>query len=126
MHVCCASSQDNSQVSERSSATRFRMLMPVQVDARWQIVEDSEKRLRLRRVMRTKNFTKALELFQRVGQVAEAEGHHPDLHLEGWNNVSIELWTHARNGLSENDFIVAAKFDDIDLADLLSKRQPEL
>jgi hypothetical protein len=44
----------------------------------------------------------------------------------GWNNVSIELWTHARDGLSENDFIVAAKFDDIDLADLLSKKQPEL
>jgi 4a-hydroxytetrahydrobiopterin dehydratase len=44
----------------------------------------------------------------------------------GWNNVSIELWTHARNGLSENDFIVAAKFDDIDLADLLSKKQPEM
>jgi 4a-hydroxytetrahydrobiopterin dehydratase len=46
--------------------------------------------------------------------------------ITGWNNVSIELWTHARNGLSENDFIVAAKFDDIDLADLLSKKQPEV
>ncbi|WIA09018.1 hypothetical protein OEZ85_008432 [Tetradesmus obliquus] len=109
-------------VMDMQTAEKYRE----QVDPRWQIVEDSEKRLRLRRVMRTKNFTKALELFQRVGQVAEAEGHHPDLHLEGWNNVSIELWTHARNGLSENDFIVAAKFDDIDLADLLSKKQPEV
>lgn len=109
-------------VMDRPTAEKYKE----QVDPRWQIVEDSEKRLRLRRVMRTKNFTKALELFQRVGQVAEAEGHHPDLHLEGWNNVSIELWTHARDGLSENDFVVAAKFDDIDLADLLSKKQPEL
>eukprot|EP00882_Tetradesmus_deserticola_P001423 GHRQ01001539.1.p1 GENE.GHRQ01001539.1~~GHRQ01001539.1.p1 ORF type:complete len:179 (+),score=37.46 GHRQ01001539.1:159-695(+) len=108
-------------VMDRPTAEKYKE----QVDPRWQIIEDTEKRLRLRRVMRTKNFTKALELFQRVGQVAEAEGHHPDLHLEGWNNVRIELWTHARNGLSDNDFIVAAKFDDIDLADLLSKKQPE-
>jgi 4a-hydroxytetrahydrobiopterin dehydratase len=76
--------------------------------------------------MRAKNFKKAIELFRRVGEVAEAEQHHPDLHLEGWNNCTIDLWTHARNGLSENDFIVAAKIDQLDLSDLLSKRQPEL
>eukprot|EP00775_Hariotina_reticulata_P013736 gene13736-13857_t len=95
-----------------------------QIDPRWQIVEDGQKRLRIRKAVRTKNFTKALELFQRVAQVAEAEGHHPDLHLEGWNNVTIELWTHARDGLSENDFIVASKLDSLALEDLLSKKQP--
>lgn len=50
--------------------------------------------------------------------------------LQGWNNVTIELWTHERNGLSENDFIVAAKIDEVlaqpDVAQLLSKKQPEL
>jgi len=96
------------------------------VDKRWQIIEDDEQRLRLRRTMRTKNFLKGLELFKRVGEVAEAEGHHPDLHLVGWNNVTVELWTHARDGLSENDFILAAKIDNISKDDLLSKKQPEL
>ncbi len=67
----------------------------------------------------------ALELFKRVGQVAEEEGHHPDLHLESYNNVCIELWTHARDGLSDNDFILAAKLDCLQLDDLLSKRQPD-
>ena len=48
-----------------------------------------------------------------VAEVAEADGHHPDLHLEGYRNVSIELWTHAIGGLSENDFILAAKIDQL-------------
>lgn len=50
--------------------------------------------------------------------------------VQGWNNVTIELWTHERDGLSENDFIVAAKIDEVlakpDVASLLSKKQPEL
>lgn len=121
----------------------------------------------------------ALELFQRIGEVAEAEGHHPDLHLvvsfggrgctngergrgaaclvhlpaltspgpqpqpnacytrplpvdpphprplaQGYNTVAVELWTHARSGLSENDFIMAAKIDALPLGDLLSKKPP--
>jgi 4a-hydroxytetrahydrobiopterin dehydratase len=51
------------------------------------------------------------ELFRRVGEVAEAEGHHPDLHLVSYHDVAVELWTHAIGGLSENDFILAAKID---------------
>ena len=43
--------------------------------------------------------------------IAEDDGHHPDLHIEGYRNVSVELWTHAIGGLSENDFILAAKID---------------
>eukprot|EP00803_Ostreobium_quekettii_P002466 evm.model.scf_1061.4 EVM.evm.TU.scf_1061.4 scf_1061:28224-30556(-) len=90
----------------------------------WQIVEDEEKRLRIRRNFRSRNFLKGLELFRRIGEVAEAEGHHPDLHLEGWNRATVELWTHSRGGLTENDFIMAAKIDDIKKDDLLrSKRK---
>jgi 4a-hydroxytetrahydrobiopterin dehydratase len=60
---------------------------------------------------RVKDFATALDFFARVGQVAEAEDHHPDLHLTGYRNVSIELSTHAVGGLTENDFILAAKID---------------
>ena len=48
-----------------------------------------------------------------MAQAAEDDGHHPDLHIAGYRNVSIELWTHAIGGLSENDFILAAKIDRI-------------
>ncbi|MFO0929868.1 MAG: 4a-hydroxytetrahydrobiopterin dehydratase [Gemmataceae bacterium] len=51
-----------------------------------------------------------------MGQVAEAEGHHPDLHLTGYRNVAVELSTHAIGGLSENDFILAARIDQLPVA----------
>ena len=54
-----------------------------------------------------------IDFFNRCAEVAEADGHHPDLHLEGYRNVSVELWTHAIGGLSENDFILAAKIDQL-------------
>lgn len=57
-----------------------------------------------------KDFVSALAFVNRVGALAEAEGHHPDVHLT-WGAVDIELWTHAIHGLSENDFILAAKID---------------
>jgi 4a-hydroxytetrahydrobiopterin dehydratase len=58
-----------------------------------------------------KNFVEAISFINRVGEVAEAEQHHPDLHLTGYRNVKVVLTTHAIGGLSENDFIVAAKID---------------
>ena len=54
-----------------------------------------------------------MDFFRRVAEIAEADGHHPDLHLAGYRNVWIELWTHAIGGLSENDFILAAKIDQV-------------
>ena len=48
-----------------------------------------------------------------VARLAEDEGHHPDLHIEGYRHVWIEIWTHAVGGLSENDFILAAKIDGL-------------
>jgi len=65
----------------------------------------------IRKDWRVKDFMAAIDFFTAVAQLAEAEGHHPDLHLEGYRNVWIELWTHAIGGLSENDFILAAKID---------------
>jgi 4a-hydroxytetrahydrobiopterin dehydratase len=68
---------------------------------------------RIRKDWTVKNFATGLDFFQRVGQLAEADNHHPDLHLEGYRNVWIELSTHAIGGLSENDFILAAKINDL-------------
>jgi 4a-hydroxytetrahydrobiopterin dehydratase len=68
---------------------------------------------RIRRDWKVKNFMAAMGFFHRVAEIAEDDGHHPDLHLEGYRNMSIELWTHAIGGLSENDFILAAKIDQV-------------
>jgi 4a-hydroxytetrahydrobiopterin dehydratase len=54
-----------------------------------------------------------IDFFNRCAEIAEEDGHHPDLHIEGYRNVSVELWTHAIGGLSENDFILAAKIDQL-------------
>lgn len=58
------------------------------------------------------DFKSGLAFVNKVGELAEQEGHHPDIHL-GWGKVRIVLWTHAINGLSENDFVLAAKCDEI-------------
>lgn len=60
-----------------------------------------------------KHFQDALAFLNRVGEIAEAEQHHPDLHLTGYKKVRIALTTHAIGGLSENDFILAAKIDEV-------------
>jgi len=60
-----------------------------------------------------KDFMTAIRLFSDIARVAEAKDHHPDLHLTGYRNVAVELSTHAVGGLSENDFILAAKIDEI-------------
>ena len=59
----------------------------------------------------------AIDFFNEVAALAEAEGHHPDLHLVGYRDVAIEVWTHAIGGLSENDFILAAKIDALPVAE---------
>jgi len=58
------------------------------------------------------DFLKALEFVNRAGAIAEQEGHHPDLHLS-WGNVGVEIWTHKIDGLTESDFILAAKIDAV-------------
>jgi 4a-hydroxytetrahydrobiopterin dehydratase len=79
----------------------------------WKLTADGR---RIRREWRVKDFATALDFFNRVGQVAEQEDHHPDLHLTGYRQAAIELWTHAVNGLTQNDFILAAKIDTLPVA----------
>jgi 4a-hydroxytetrahydrobiopterin dehydratase len=65
---------------------------------------------RLEKEYRFPDFRQALAFVNRVGELAEQEGHHPDIEL-GWGRVKLTLWTHSIGGLSENDFILAAKAD---------------
>jgi len=65
---------------------------------------------RLAKAWKLADFAAALALVNRIGAIAEAEDHHPDIAL-AWGRVGVELWTHAAGGLTENDFIVAAKID---------------
>jgi 4a-hydroxytetrahydrobiopterin dehydratase len=76
----------------------------------WRLTDD---RKRIRREWRVKDFATALDFFQRIAVIAEQEDHHPDLHLTGYRNVAIEMSTHALGGLSENDFILAARIDQL-------------
>lgn len=75
----------------------------------WMLIDQCHM---LARTFSLKDFKEALDLANKIGAIAEAEGHHPDLTL-GYGNLGVELTTHAIGGLSENDFIVAAKIDEL-------------
>ena len=76
----------------------------------WALSPDGKK---IRKEWTAKDFSTAIDFFQRIADVANREDHHPDLHLTGYRKVAIELSTHAIGGLSENDFILAAKIDQL-------------
>ncbi|HEX5222235.1 MAG TPA: 4a-hydroxytetrahydrobiopterin dehydratase [Verrucomicrobiae bacterium] len=78
----------------------------VQLDGTWQIINEHH----LEKEYTFDNFRDALAFTNRVGEVAEKENHHPDIYLT-YGKVGLRLWTHSINGLSENDFILAAKVD---------------
>lgn len=75
----------------------------------WRAVEQTK----IIKTYEFKDFAAALRFVNQVGEIAEAEGHHPDIEIFGWNKVKITLSTHAIGGLSLNDFIVAAKIDKL-------------
>jgi 4a-hydroxytetrahydrobiopterin dehydratase len=77
----------------------------------WKVV-DVDQVLRLERVFMVKNFVQALEFTNRVGALAEEEGHHPAI-LTEWGRVTITWWTHKIKGLHRNDFIMAARTDQL-------------
>ena len=73
-------------------------------------VEQAEGHLRLTRTVKFKGFMPGVELVDRIAPIAEAERHHPDL-LLSYGSLSVGLWTHTAGGLTENDFILAARID---------------
>ncbi len=77
----------------------------------WQVKEvDGVKRLE--RIYKFKNFAEAIEFTNRVGAIAEEQGHHPRLITE-WGRVTVQWWTHKIGGLHQNDFIMAARTDKL-------------
>ena len=76
----------------------------------WELKPDEKKLLRR---FKFKDFKEAMSFVNKVADLAEAEGHHPDIYVS-WNRVRLELTTHAIRGLSENDFILAAKISALD------------
>jgi len=77
----------------------------------WQVVEQAGVK-RLKRVFKFDDFAQALAFTNRVGEIAEEEGHHPVLVTE-WGRVTVTWWTHKIGGLHKNDFIMAAKTDQL-------------
>ena len=78
----------------------------------WDVVKNDKKIFFLEKKFKFDNFLKSQNFINEVGKIAELEGHHPDISF-GWGYAKIEITTHAIEGLSENDFILAAKIDQI-------------
>jgi 4a-hydroxytetrahydrobiopterin dehydratase len=72
----------------------------------WQIVREHH----LEREFKFKDFREALTFTNKVGELAEEQGHHPDIYLS-WGKVKVTIWTHKIDGLTESDFVLAAKID---------------
>lgn len=87
---------------------RDEMIIPLcaKLNLNWKVVE----RHHLEREYAFKNFKEALTFTNIIGKISEEENHHPDIFLS-WGQVKLSIWTHKINGLSENDFILAAKIE---------------
>lgn len=76
----------------------------------WAVIEDKY----IEKTYKFKDFKGALDFTNQIGELAEKEGHHPDIFLS-WGKVVIKLWTHKIKGLHENDFVLAAKIDELNI-----------
>ena len=74
----------------------------------WQVVDERH----LEKEFKFENFRKALDFTNKVGELAENQGHHPDIYL-AWGKVKLTIWTHKVGGLTESDFVLAAKADQL-------------
>jgi 4a-hydroxytetrahydrobiopterin dehydratase len=79
-----------------------------QIDTGWRVVDSHH----LERRFKFKDFRGALDFTNQIGELAEEQGHHPDIGL-GWGRVDLKIWTHKIDGLTESDFILAAKIDHL-------------
>lgn len=102
---CEACSWDAPHVTE-AEIEQYKAEIP-----EWQIIE-RDGIMKLERVFKFRNFKQALDFTNRVGEIAESEGHHPDIFL-AWGRVDLKIWTHKIDGLTESDFVLAAKIDQL-------------
>jgi 4a-hydroxytetrahydrobiopterin dehydratase len=93
--------------TEPLKGEKLSFYTPVTPD--WSVVDE----VKIQKEFKFKNFLEALSFVDKVGKLAESEGHHPDINLHNWNKVTLTLSTHAIKGLSENDFIMAVKIDQL-------------
>ena len=77
-----------------------------QIGGGWEVINEHH----LEKEFRFKNFREALAFTNKVGELAEANNHHPDIYL-AWGRVKVTIWTHKIDGLTESDFVMAAKMD---------------
>ena len=91
--------------------SEFLLLIAKVIDG-WDIIKNNKDAYFLEKNFKFKDFKKSQDFVNQVGKIAEEEGHHPDIHF-GWGFAKINITTHAIKGLSENDFILAAKIDEI-------------
>ena len=82
--------------------------LSAELDHEWRVVDGHH----LERKLSFPDFVSALAFTNRLGELAEAEGHHPDI-LLAWGRVVVTIWTHKIDGLSESDFVLAAKIDQL-------------
>ena len=78
----------------------------------WDVKKNKEEYYFLEKHFKLKNFLESQQFVNKIGNIAEEQGHHPDI-IFGWGYAKIQIYTHAVKGLSENDFILAAKIDKI-------------
>ena len=113
-----ATQKDNNDLTERKCTPCAGGIEPLKGDALeklfvllnndWQIIDEHH----LEKQYKFKDFVRALEFVNKVGQLAEQMGHHPDIYL-AWGKVRLTIWTHKIKGLHENDFIFAAKAEKL-------------
>ena len=99
--------EEPSSTSKRPESLAPLMDLAKQVSG-WKVVNDHH----ITKSFTFPDFKAALAFVNKVGEVAESQGHHPDI-LLGWGKAEITTWTHKINGLTESDFILAAKFDQL-------------
>ncbi|XP_061341490.1 probable pterin-4-alpha-carbinolamine dehydratase, chloroplastic [Gastrolobium bilobum] len=113
---CTPTSPLQSPMSEDDAQKLIRKVLG------WRLMHE-ESGLKLQCLWKLRDFKCGVELINRISKVAEAAGHFPNIHLEQPNQVRAELWTASIGGLSMNDFIVAAKIDEIKTSDLVPRKR---
>ena len=78
----------------------------------WSVLQDDNQNFYIEKNFKFKNFLESQSFVNKIGEIAETEGHHPDI-LFGWGYAKIKIYTHAIKGLAESDFVLAAKIDKI-------------
>lgn len=104
LHKKCVPCEGGTEPLKGDKLSFYTLVVPD-----WAVIEEKA----IQKKFSFKNFKEALAFVTKVGELAESEGHHPDINLHNWNKVTITLSTHAIKGLSENDFIMAVKVDQL-------------